>query len=92
MLVIAEVELECAVTGTVARYEVSAQVDAYDGQYEVGEPEFSEPEGHITDTKLDVDPQSGGVFVDGWSAAVEEALIDAYRDFCADNSYENGEE
>lgn len=77
MYVIATVTLQAA-DGTEDDYEVGADVEPYCSSYYVGEPEISAPGEPLKTSRLASDPQGGGVFADGWSEHVEEALIDSY--------------
>ena len=71
-------------------YEVGACVDYEPGgngwapHHEVGEPEFSAPNGDLKTSRLAGDPQGGEVFPAGWTERVEEALVEAHEARIAD--------
>lgn len=79
-------------------YEVGADVepslmhdgvrDRFTGYYDVGDPDFSAPDGELASSSIARDPQGGGVFPTGWSDAVEEALVSAYQATCEDGDDE----
>ncbi len=86
MYVKTSVELE-GPDGVVEEYEVGADVEAEFGGYYVAGPDISAPGCSLKGSRLAPDPQAGGVFPEGWSEIVEEALLSAYVD-CVCDSWE----
>jgi hypothetical protein len=80
------------VNGNEDDYHVGAEVDyqspgnGWHGQYYIGEPDISAPGGWLKSSRLAPYPYNGGVLADGWSAAVEEALVECYLAVCNDDT------
>jgi hypothetical protein len=79
--------------GVEETYEVGADVECQPGNacfadsYDVGEPDISAPDCTLRTSRLAGDPQGADKlegFGTGWSALVEDALIEAYQAKCED--------
>jgi hypothetical protein len=71
-----EVDLEWS-DGTMATYEVGAELDPEGDAVYVGEPDISAPDCSLDTSRLVACQEPGGL-ADGWSEVVETALYEAY--------------